>query len=54
MLLKNVQGLYKIIAQELALTSIDQSMTLTPSKRSTKDGLARSAEQVIVSHKTPM
>lgn len=54
MSLKNVQGLYKIIAQELALTSIDQSTILTPSKRSTKDGLSRSAEQVIVSHKSHM
>jgi len=52
MSLKNVQGLYKIISQELALTSLDQ--TLTPSKRNTKDGLAKSADYVITSHKSHM
>ena len=52
MTLKNVQGLYKTIAQELALTSIDQ--TNTPSKRNTKDGQAKLAEHVITSNKHHM
>ena len=52
MSLKNIQGLYKIIVQELSLTDIDQSNT--PSKRNTKDGLAKSAEFVITSNKTQM
>lgn len=49
MSLKNIQCLYKIIVQELALTGIDQ--TNTPSKRNTKDGLAKSAEFLITSNK---
>ncbi len=54
MSLKNIQALYKIMSQELALNCINNSMNLTPSKRNTKDNLAKSAEQAIVSQKNPM
>ena len=52
MTLKNVQGMYKKIVEDLASTSIDQ--TNTPSKRNTKEGLAKSAEHVITSNKNHM
>ena len=40
------------MSQELALANIENAST--PSKRSTKDGLAKSAEHAIVSQKNPM
>ena len=53
MSLKNIQSLYKIMCQELALSSLDNSSVSTP-KRNTKEGLSRSAENAILSSKIPM
>lgn len=54
MSLKNIQSLYKIISQELPLGSLNNSNLGTPSKRNTKEGLSKSAENVIVSQKNPI
>jgi hypothetical protein len=54
MSLKNIQSLYKIMSQELPLSSLNNSNAGTPSKRSTKDGMAKSAENAIVTQKQPM
>ncbi len=53
MSIKNIQALYKIISQELALSSLDNSMS-TPRKKSTKDNLAKLAENAIMSQKNHM
>jgi len=53
MSLKNIQSLYKIMCQELALSSLDNSSVSTP-KRNTKEGLSRSAENAILSSKIPI
>lgn len=54
MSLKNIQSLYKIISQELPLTNLDNSNCGTPSKRNTKEGLAKLAENAIISQKNPI
>ncbi len=53
MSLKNIQGLYKMICQELPFGALDNQNS-TPSKRNTKDGLAKAAEIAITSEKNPM
>ena len=53
MSIKNVQTLYKAIASELNSTSLNDSC-LTPSKRSTKESLAKAAELKITSEKNFM
>lgn len=54
MSLKNIQSLYKIMSQELPLSSLNNSNAGTPSKRSTKDGMAKTAENAIVTQKQPI
>ena len=50
MSVKNIQSLYKMMSQELTGSNLDQS-TLTPSKRNTKENLAKSVETLITTLK---
>ncbi len=53
MSIKSMQNLYKMMSQEL-MSNLNDSTNLTPSKRTTKDSLAKSVESSIMSLKIPL
>ena len=52
MSIKNIQFLYKRVSEELSNNNLNESLSLTPSKRATKDGLAKNVETLITTLKT--
>jgi hypothetical protein len=54
MSIKSMQNLYKILSHELSSNLNDSTNNSTPSKRNTKDNLAKSVETGIMSLKTPL